>query len=299
MSVRLPTMTATAAITAIDWLGMRLRVPATWEIVRHSVSEQRGRLTLVDRRRQRLMLAWSPCPDTPDWDHMLSDQQALETEQNPQATFERDDDCHGWHVLRRTGAEGMVVRAARYDRPRRRVIELVLPVRDEADADDEALVLESFEVVPQENDRAQRLRAFDVEVTPAPGWTLAAVDVTPGKAEVRWACGRAELTIRRLGLADTWFGGDVERYLKKELKHEPGGWSSVFHDGHPACRREAREAGPRIKAIVGRLRDRIDLAWFAPHANAVMHATLLRPRSMNIDIDAFDIRCLDALEPDA
>lgn len=286
-------MISTATIATIDWLGMRLRVPGEWSIVRHNVAERRGRLTFVDRRRQRLMLAWSPCPDAPDWKRMLDDQQALESQNDADAVFERDDHF-GWHVLRRISEDTTLVRAARYDRSRQRVIELVMPVRDDQDAGDEGLVLEGFDVLA--DDEANRFRAFDIDLTPPVDWALTSVEVSLGKVQVVITQDRAELTVRRLSMADTWFRGDAQRWLCKELKDLKVTWTSVLHDGLPASRGDSREAGARIKAVVGRLRDRIDLAWAQPEANAVMHVTLLRPRGMKLDIDAFGIRCLDSLQ---
>jgi hypothetical protein len=293
------TMTLTAAITTIDWLGMRLRVPAEWTIVRHNVSPQRGRLTLVDRRRQRLMLAWSPSDQVPDWDRMLGDQQALDAQRDDQPTFERQHGRCGWEVLRRTTATGALVRAARYDRARRRVIELVMPVRDVDDVADEVFVLEGFDVLDAEGEEARQWRAFDMQVMVPEDWTLAAVEANLGSTRATFAHGRAELHVRRLSMADTWFRGDLERFLRKELKDAQAPWDSVFHAGHPACRHVMREHGPRIKAMMGLLRERVDLAWHEPRANAVMHLTLLRPRGMNLDVDAFNILCLDSLSADA
>lgn len=291
-------MLMTAAITRIDWLGMTLRVPHEWAIVKHAVSPQRGRLALVDRRRQRLMLAWSPCPDSPDWDRMLSDQESLELEAHPGASFERSVE-QGWQVLRRSDEGSGVTRAARYDRARRRVIELVIPVNEPGDAEDELQVLTGFDVAPVEEGAGEAFCAFDLSIWVPSGWRLAKVAVQPGQVEVVHELGRASLTVRRLGMAESWLRGDAGSYLRQQLKLLKAQTMAMTWQGQPAWSIDRREPGPRIKAILGRLRRCTELVWLQPDANALVHATLMRPRRQTLSLEDFDIACLDAWNPDA
>ena len=55
------------------WLGLSFEVPKEWEIVRHSTSTERGRLVLVDRRRQRLEVCWSECKKEPDLERLVEE----------------------------------------------------------------------------------------------------------------------------------------------------------------------------------------------------------------------------------
>ena len=55
----------------IQWLGLRLCVPADWQVVRHSLAADRGGLVFVDRYRQRLQLNWTQVPCEPDLDRMI------------------------------------------------------------------------------------------------------------------------------------------------------------------------------------------------------------------------------------
>lgn len=294
-------MLQTLAMQTIDWLGLRLRVPGEWAMVRHSAKVDRGRLAFVDRRRERLLAYWSACPGEPDWDRMFSDHESLERQAHPGARFIRASDWFGWQVLQRRCEDEDLLRAARYDRPRNRVIELVAPVhegqREVIDG-----VLADTELAAGADDRAaRRFAAFDLRVTPPEGWALRDVSARVGEVAATFDAGRDALTVRRLGMADVWFHGDVHKALTQRLLDPRARFSVDRGTGRrgTTCRSDSLEKGPRIKRFAGRLRRRTDWLWHVPAANAVMHVTLLQGRGEPVELDAFDIDCLDALAGEA
>ena len=83
----------------IAWLGLTLKVPEDWEIVRHSVAVERGSLIFVDRRRQRLELGWLSVKSEPDLEHWARDLEQEERRTNAEASLRRLDFKGGWRAL--------------------------------------------------------------------------------------------------------------------------------------------------------------------------------------------------------
>jgi hypothetical protein len=263
----------TAAIRAteeIRWLGMRLIVPADWEIVRHSVRPEKGRLVLVDRRRQRLQLSWVRTA-APAVDRALADYRSLDLAENPARTFSPGPSVGRWRGFRRHDGQAVLTRAGQYDPRVQRWIEIAVEWPDGLDADGEQAILESFTAFA---DEPNRWRAFSLDVRTPPTWTLEQADVKPADAALTFREGARSARVRRLGACDAWYDGNLESFLRKEaVGGAKAATSPRQHNGHPACLGESRLTRSRLGEWLGLGRPRRDLVWRCPEADALFHVT--------------------------
>ncbi|MEX0746222.1 MAG: hypothetical protein WD118_11525 [Phycisphaeraceae bacterium] len=293
-------MNLTQGNQTIEWLGVRFRVPGEWQIVRHSVVAEKGSLSLVDRRRQRLQLLWSDWAVKPDVGRLIGDYRSQASERDADATFETLDLPEPWLGVGRHVDRGeMLVRAARFDAATHRLIEAALLLKRDAPADRELLldVLDSVEVVDRP-EVAQRWEAFDLALFLPPGLRLRQAEVKPMDVALRFRgydadadkYDRREVRVRRMGMADAWFK-DAERMLKK------ADWKLEYdlhypqHNGHPAVLGVCQELGKGWQRWRGKLRRRRDLVWQCPTENAVYQVTTFSPVDQDVEPDALDVSC--------
>lgn len=277
----------------IEWLGMRLRVPRRWEIVRHSVRPERGRLTLVDRRHQRLQLSWAALERPPDFRRTFSDYRAREQEKDERRRFVDLPARAGWRGFRRTGPGEALSRAGRYLKELGRWVEIVLVWPDGVEPSLERRVLESFEAEVL-NGKPIRWRAFGLDVKTPAGWTLVDATVKPADSQLAFREGRRSGDVRRLGAADAWFDGNLSQWIQKEAGSEQTSLSPAHVRGHDACLAEGfdeRGLLPRLRW--GRDR-RLDLVWHCPNRQALFQVTTRGPAKSLVRPDAFVVRCCDS-----
>ncbi len=292
-------MTLTTDRQRIEWMGLRLSVPPDWQVVRHGIDPEKGRLVLVDRRRQRLQLVWTRLDAAPDLEHMLDDHRARELEHDASAEFSPMPDTPGWVGLRRElDAGGAMVRAARYDAPTRRLLEAVLTC-DVNDTDDAALtrgVLGDIKAVCDPAD-ARRFCLFDLDVAAPPHWRLSKTQVQPADVTFRFTehdgdpprPTRNEAAIRRRGMADVWDAGDHEKLLRRQEPDAAFEFGPAQYHGAPATMGLSLEPGKRYARLMGKLRDRRDLVWSSPAENAVYQITTLSKSGRPVEPTAFEV----------
>ncbi len=278
-------MTEPACDQLVEWLGMRLRVPGDWEIVRHSLGTLKGGLTFVDRRKQRLQLRWTRCKKPPLIDKMFDDHVALQRKDHPDALIEPFR-LGRWQGLDRDMGEGVrLSRAAWYDASGRVLIEAILSHLDaETELRDE--VLESIDIA-ELLEEATRWAAFGLRIQTPPDFRAASATISAGEATFVFhqldqpggekpRPGRGTLT--RMGMADGWFLGNLQKLLEAQNPKNRFDFNEAVLDESQtgnqratALRATSVEPGPRIKRLAGQLRTRRDLLWHDPDANAVFH----------------------------
>ncbi|MEM9914996.1 MAG: hypothetical protein AAF911_08545 [Planctomycetota bacterium] len=205
----------------IEWLGVRLGVPADWEIVRHGISPRKGSLVFADRTRQRLQVTWTACTKRPDVARLLADHRAKQREQDPDLVVTTPVLPAGWRGMQRRQDDGhhTLTRAARYDVKASRLIEVVLDDEPDSDLIDDLL---NRLVVTGPADEARRFCAFGLDVTIPAEYQLVGTDIQPADAALRFSSHRdakepekhPTLTVRRRAMADVWFDGNLRRVLK-------------------------------------------------------------------------------------
>ncbi len=312
-------MLTTTCEQDILWLGLRFAVPSEWQVVRHSLTPRRGGLVLVDRYRQRMQLNWTTLPGEPDLARMIEDYRAKQLEAQPEAQLEDLGGPGDWvGVTRRfrgpdSGSRGVrkkvsssrnakrdasntvsVTRAVRYDESSGRVLEAIVSSPPEEDGL-LAPLLSSIEAV-EPIDAVTRLRCFDLDVTTPSDWLLAGTQIKPADVLLRYrqadAKGREtrqELTVRRMGMADTWWHGDAERFIRRTSPKVRFMIDERTYGGRTVTRGVGVEPGPRGKRMLGLLRRREDLLWHDAVTNAVFHVVVLSWPKRSVTPDLFGI----------
>jgi len=298
-------MMLTACDQHIRWLGLRLDVPAQWEIVRHSLGTLKGGLTFVDRRKQRLQVRWTACRKPPLIEKMLDDHTARQLKQDAGAAIEPVGLGRWAGRVRDMGRDVQLTRAALFDAQHSVMLEAIMShyVEEQTLRD---TVLDSLSL-EQPMDRATRWQAFGVAIENPPDFQAVSATINAGEAGFvfhqvnepggdKARPGRA--TLARMGMADGWFRGDLTKLLEAQNPKLDFAFNEVVLDTKQtgadrrvtAVRAKCVEAGPRIKRLAGRLRTRRDLLWHDETANAVFHIHTLSFEKAPVEPDAFALR---------
>jgi hypothetical protein len=289
-------------LQTIEWLGLRLEVPEAWEIVRHSLSQDRGSLVFVDRRTQRMELFWQRAAQQPDLVRTLADARSRELENDPGAELEELRRVSGWQGFCRHSKEGeFLTRGVRYDARSARLME-ALVVSPAGTADAKRLgcrILERIQSV-ERAESATRWQAFNLEITALPAFRLVSASVKPGDVCFdfrRFSPGQREpgkerVSVRRMGLAAAWFDGDHQKFIRREAPRvrfrtfgaaEPGGHPGVFGEGE--------EPGQRLPRLIGRALRRRVLTWRCETENAVYRVATTSPCHHPVNPEDFRVGC--------
>jgi hypothetical protein len=255
----------------IEWLGMRMQVPDEWEIVRHSVSPQKGRLVFVDRREQRLQVSWLAAASRPDLERATSDYRSRDLEEDPGTRFE--ELARGrWKGFRRLRGRTVLTRAGMYHEPSKRWLELVIFWPDGVDPEAERALLETFEA--QESRGAVRLSAFGIDLRAPEGWALEGTEVKPAAVTILLSRPGAKMAVKRLGMVESWLKGDLEGFLRGQMRGRDFECSPARRNGHAAQRAEGRQAGSKLSRLLGLTHPRADMAWVCPTSHALFQVTV-------------------------
>lgn len=293
------------------WMGIELRVPPAWDILRHSVDPLKGSVSLADRRRQRLQVTWTQCRKRPDMGRMLREYEKREGKRDDEAVFDAVKAVGGWRgVHRRFTDTGVLTRVMRYDERYERLIELALTWHEDAGEDDLAAAVMAGCRFAEPATGARRWRAFGLDFTlpelehvegrrrsgEPPMLLPLTVKVEPGDTLFRFAGevhrrggkqggreaggGTVEVWLRRLGMAEVWYDGDPTALLRsREPKLNFGfdEFSEGGGGGRNGVEAVSLEPGPRVKRWAGRLRRRRDRVWLDEATDAVLWVTTLSP----------------------
>ncbi|MEX0775516.1 MAG: hypothetical protein WD042_07355 [Phycisphaeraceae bacterium] len=294
---------------SVIWLGMRLAVPAEWEIVRHAVSPKQGGLSMIDRRDQRLQLSWRELRAAPDLGRMLDDYRSRDAELYPAGKVVGVENAGGWRALRRSAEKGCLTRAVRYEPAYGRLIELVLPwpggtaapggtvapvaVEGGAGRYDERVeraILESFSMAADPLG-PQRWCAWGLDCTAPAGWPLGRAQVKPADVSLVFQHEKERLTARRLGAPDLWYHDRPEEFLEQELDGQPNEIQFMRHRGHQACHSKSQEKTQPYRRLAGLGLEREDLVWHCPLDHVVYQVTAHYRRRKPVSLRDLDVRC--------
>ncbi len=264
----------------VEWLGLRLRVPVEWEIVRHSLSLDNGSLVFVDRRRETLRIFWRDCERAPDLNRMLSDQRSKDVLDFPGANIKELKGHSGWQgTLREQGNDERVVNAAHYDFRAARLIQVILT--EAGDVTDgksvRSALFGSIEVVSKAAE-AREFRAFGLDVTVPFGFRLIKATVKPADVTFEFAevdakhsrhTGKA-VTVHRMGMAAAWAPEDKRGLLAKETPQlRLSDVQRTSRGKHVAFLAQGKEVHPRLLSLFGLSRRGDALLWHCENKNAV------------------------------
>ena len=285
------------AYQPVAWLGLEFRVPNDWQIVRHGIAVQRGSLTFVDRRRERLTLSWRDCQREPDLVRMVADQRKRDQSDAGGVRFDALAVGPRWHgYVCNEPSRDPLARAVHYDATNHRLVELVSttgldePVR--------RILSELRLQAPCEGRR--RLIAFSLDLTLPEHFKLSSTKVLPADARLDFEFdrgkarrfGATQASIRRMGMARAWYAGDARWLIRRESpKVSFASFSETRHDAHPAVVADGVEPDPRFLRLVGRGRRRRALVWQCEAENAVYHVMTVSPFARPVAPEAFAVRC--------
>ncbi len=286
----------------IEWLGLRLLVPEDWQIVRHGAAPEAGSLVLVDRRHQRLTVSWTQCKSRPDLTRLVEDYLGKEADTPTPSDIERFTCGRRWRGLRQSKPSGEVVsRGVLYHAETSRLIELLvtLPPGQKEDQRLVDQILESFRVTAAAED-CRRWNAFDIALRTPPRFRLTSSNVKPADVTLHFvrmnaAKGkptRTEASIRRLGMARSWYDGSLETVVKSHFPDQRfSETTQLSHRGGEAFCARGIEPGPPVNRMLRRLRERRVLCWHAPDQNAVYELVTLSPRQQPVLPSDFEVEC--------
>ena len=280
----------------VEWLGLGLSVPAGWEIVRHSLSAEVGSLRFVDRRRERLVISWAQCKSPPDLSRLVEEMRR-EAEVGAGSEPFRYGPWRGIQHIRADSELG--TQAVRYHAETGRLLEAHVFGVDAA-AQEQSLaraILGQLRVLGSAHTSC-RWRAFDLALKTPENFALVGADVAPAEVRFRFeeraAAGTPRAivaTAQRLGMAESWFDGDLARLLRARLPRVQ--WStlsSLNHLGAEALSAEGRPLEKRLTRLLGSAREGRALVWRAPGENAVYLLTTEGPRGKAPDPSCFQVQ---------
>lgn len=279
----------------VEWLGLRLRVPAEWEIVKHSLSLDNGSLVFVDRRRETLRLYWRSCERAPDLDHMIADQRSRAASESPPAMVKDLNGFPGWQgFIRQAASTERSVHAARFDSRTLRLVEVIV-----TESGDESLsksrrarLLNSVEVTATAS-QALNVRAFGLAVAMPVGFRLVKASVKPADVTFEFAelsgphsrqTGKTA-TVHRMGMAAAWAPAQKQQLLAREAPHAVlGACQELTRGGHAAWAAQGHEKRPRLLNWLGLGRKSEVLLWHCEAHNAIysVTTTYLKQRPLGV-----------------
>ncbi len=200
------------------WHGLRLALPADWEMLQYSTLAAHGRCSWADRNQFRLQLSWRTLPGEPDLPRMLDDYAAKLRGADPPPDAVEPLEAEGWSGILCRRSESFLTRFARF-LPDRSIMAELLFIHPERgrDAAAETSVLGSFAEASGE------WQAFGMRVTPPEGFDLTACDVRPAQARLVFTHPRDPLQVlraERLGMLDAWLRAPVREWAEARVKGE-------------------------------------------------------------------------------
>lgn len=198
------------------WHGLRLELPADWEVLEFAKNPRRGRLVFADADDFRLEVTWQEASTPPEWGRLLADYAARLHD----AGWETDEPekLGPWHTLGARGRRQVTWRAMRHFPEAGRLLELVGNVEhrtDAAAARDAVLSAIDWDEPPTE---VRRWRAFGLEVRLPEPLALATCEVWPAHVKIEFGAADQRVTCERRGLVPRWLRGDgVSGWLREGL----------------------------------------------------------------------------------
>jgi hypothetical protein len=275
------------------WHGLRLELPADWEVLEFAKNARRGRLLFADAEDFRLEASWQEAPTAPEWGRLLADYAGRLRE----AGWEVDEPASrgAWRTLGARGRRQETWRAIRHFPMAGRLLELVGNVERGADPGTAcAAVLAGAEWV-EPPAAVRRWRAFGLEVQLTEPLALNTCEVWPAHVRLEFGAADERVTCERRGLVPRWLpAGGVGRWLREGLADDARVQSeeSTHDEAGTGLRLKADERQGR--GLFGTLRRRpvTAQAFRCPHCDRVVRWFVRRAREVAEDTELPAVRCV-------
>ncbi len=286
-------------LETLHWLGLSLRVRRDWQIVRHGLNRQRGRMTFIDRTHQRLLVSWARLKKPLDLDRVFEDYRARDRENDEHCQITPLAGPEPWEGYRRSRTDQTITRAGMIDPTREPGlwVEMTFTWPDEIDEALEQVILSSVRVNPEPaDDERYRTRAFRLDARVPGKWELTKVEPKPADVTFTYQRGRATLMIQRLGMLESWYDGDAHQWIRKTVPRPIERFDAVRFAGHSATLGDSWEKNRPIGRLLKLVRRRRDVVWQCEQDRALYRLTLFaRPRTMaKMNLEDFVVRCCTA-----
>ncbi len=290
----------------IAWAGLEFETPADWEVSRHSPSFPSGGLVMVDRRRQRMEVAWRGCDREPDLRRSLEDLRERFSQPSSRSEPQSLDSVAGWvGFWCRADDQSSVAHALHWQRGTGRLIHVSIVARREDRVAGRRLaqaILRSFRDGGG-GSRPIHWQAFGIDCQSPPGWRLTSTKVAPMDVELQFrhfrSGGRHEdgprATIRRLGMAATWFNGDMQAFVRSRDPELDFEFKPCRCQGHDALMARAEGEIRKIYRWLGRRRTRLELIWLCEPMNALFRVITASPPQFPLQPQDFELKCVPSM----
>ncbi len=281
-----------------SWRGIQVDHPAHWELAWASGADEPGRLTFADRYFHRLDLRWHPLRFVPKLDLLLT--KYRQGKKGEEVEILELDSCPSpWQGVLRRSEQGDVLRAVRFFRDRRQLVEATVVWPESRDNEIEARILAS--VRPQEAQPGGRLlwQAMGLSMSLGQEFLLQQHSAKVGHIRWEFAVGKKkalrELFVERIALPEFWLDKPMREWLEKELpsEYEPLRREMVTIGRHRAERLISSAKAGRLAFLRSVRQCRLDLGWLCPTESRVYHVTyrLISPDQDIALPETFELTC--------
>ena len=255
------------------WNDIHLQLPDDWEMLLFSKNPASGKCTFADRYQYRLQVCWQELENEPEIDKMVTEYRlTLKEDQSIRSvTRKRLGD---WLGLTYKQSGKPTARYAYYFQATKKLIEVIMPPADEADAFDHAEVLHSIAIKPPEGKEPRDWCAFGLNAKTPANLLLQQCEVLPARVRMTWASGQKkqkdlEIVIQRLGMVHRWLKGEISDWLKIQLPTEAKILDSgqIHMDRHTVERMSGKLATKGMKRLRSKSRIFEANAWLCPEDN--------------------------------
>ena len=283
----------TADLERTCWAGLELSHPAGWEISHASGKIRSGRLVFIERIDQRLDIQWRQLKRTPDIGWAM---ERFRRKAAAKASIrELTKSAKYWHGLVLTNPDkSVVVRAGRYFRDRKVLVELTLAFP--AGRNDKQLkaMLESIDLQDPKAAK-RRWSAFGICIDVGGNFEIVRTSFKVGRVRWDFQAGSSELIVERLGAPEQWLSDPLKKWLTDQLP--PRGkvlQAELIQLGdHEADAVHWRGRASMGASLIGRKRLGLDVGWLCPAEGRVYrlrYAELTRAEKISLPKN-FDIHC--------
>ncbi|MCC5844583.1 MAG: PqqD family protein [Verrucomicrobia bacterium] len=287
------------------WMGLRIAVPAHWELRRHGMSPEAGALVWVDRHAQRLELRWLRPEKEPDPARMVEHtRDALKKDQPDLHLSNLPSGLRPWQGVLH-GQEPRICQTAAYFPDHRVLLQLTFSLEGEREALNRLLreILSSV-AVAEDPARATRWRAFGIDCTVPETWTLRRAEILPMDARLQFSCpkrGRLQrqntlFEVRRLGMVREWFDGNLVRFAESRALGPAPEIRADINDGKSIWVDSSLGRFPLLGGFGPKDREQLKL-WHEPSQNAMFILRLFNPGSGVHRIDDVQVAGVPCASP--
>ena len=209
-------MQAKAALTLHIWRHIAVRLPADWEMLQFSCEFSQGRCAFADRYQYRSELSWRTVPGEPDYDRMVNDY-FRKLEQDKRIDQGEIVKKSGWHGLAGVIDRERTSRLGKYLPAIGCLIEFVILWPQQRDVALENEILGSIEARPPA--KLQEWQAFNMNMHVPAAAAFEGCTALPARTEFTFTDTKTanQWQFSRRGMVASWFDGQLEPWLRREL----------------------------------------------------------------------------------